>query len=70
MVYFVCENVRDTKQPMIFHCVYSQKKIRIKKTMFKNDMGFKKIQKCKHISIELHSVVCYSSMDGIRIADK
>jgi len=48
---------------MIFRCVYLQKKNRIRKTMFKNDIGFKKIQ-----SIKLHSVVCYSPMDGNRCA--
>jgi len=46
--YFVCENARDTKQTMIFHCVYLQKKIRIKKTMFKNDLGFKKYKNVKY----------------------
>jgi len=48
MVYFVCENARDTKQTTIFRYIYLQKKIRIKKTLFKNDMRFKKIQKCKY----------------------
>jgi len=57
------------KQLIIFHCVYLQKKIRIKNTMFKNDMGYKKYKNV-NISFKLHSVVCYSPMDGNRIADK
>jgi len=59
MVYFVCENARDKKLSMTFRCLYLQKKIRMKKTMFKKDMGFKKFTNV-NISIKLHSVVCYS----------
>jgi len=41
----------------------------MKKTMFKNDMGFK-IKKNVNISINLHSFVHYSPRDVHRIADK
>jgi len=46
-----------------------QKKISIKKTTFKNAMGFKKIENV-NISIKLHSFVHYSPRDVHRIADK
>jgi len=41
----------------------------MKKTKFKNDMGFKKFKNI-NISIKLHSFVFYSPRDGHRIADK
>jgi len=41
----------------------------MKKTMFKNDMAFKKLMYV-NISIKLHSFVHYSRRDVHRIADK
>jgi len=41
----------------------------MKKTMFKNDVGFKKFKNV-NISIKRHSLVCYSPRDVHRIADK
>jgi len=45
MLYFVCENARDMEQPILLSLnEFTGKKLNGKKTMFKNDMGFKKLK--------------------------
>jgi len=54
MLYFVCENARDMKQPNLLPVnEFTEENLKEKKK-FNNDMGFKKFKNV-NISIKLHS---------------
>jgi len=69
IVCFVWENVQEKKQSIKFQWMNLQKKIWMEKTIFKNDMGFKKIKNINW-SIKLHFFVFDSPRDGHKLVDK